>query len=116
MVNKSEKPSNSQKKNFISVNEGFVCEKCGFKNEKSAGSCRNHCTKCLYSLHVDKEVPGDRKSNCKGLMAPIEVDYKGDKGYVIIHKCVKCKKEMNNKAAQDDDFDAIIKLSKHKMT
>lgn len=116
MVNESGKSGQNHKKNFISVNEGFKCAKCGFTNPKSEGTCRNHCIECLYSLHVDEEVPGDRQSNCKGLMTPIDVDYKGDKGYIIIHKCVKCNKVMNNKTADDDNFDAVIKLSHHKMT
>jgi len=48
-------------------------------------------------------------------MEPFEVDLKGRKGYVIMHKCVKCGKVMNNKCAPDDDFDAIIRLSTRKM-
>ncbi len=99
------------RKNFISVNEEFVCENCGEKNLPSRGTCRNHCTKCLYSKHMDESVPGDRKSGCKGLMEPIEVDSEGKKGYVLIHKCIKCDKIIRNKTAPDDDFDAIIRLS-----
>ena len=103
-----------KRKNFIHVNEEFICEKCGQKNPPLAGGCRNHCKKCLFSKHVDEKVPGDRKSTCNGLMEPIELDKDGRKGYVIIHKCLKCGKLLNNKCASDDDFDAIIKLSTHK--
>ena len=104
----------NKRKNFISVNQGFKCEKCGKINPILKGSCRNHCKKCLYSKHVDDEVPGDRESTCLGLMEPIELDNNGKKGYVIIHKCVKCGKIQNNKAAPDDDFDVIIKLATRK--
>jgi hypothetical protein len=106
----------NSRKNFIVRNENFICEHCGRENPKLKGSCRNHCMFCLYSKHVDKNVPGDRESTCNGLMAPIEVDNDGKKGYVIIHKCEKCKKISRNKTAPDDDFDAIIKLSTTKRT
>jgi hypothetical protein len=105
----------NKRKNYIFVNEGFTCEKCGEKNPAQKGGCRNHCRKCLYSKHVDKEVPGDRESTCLGLMEPFEVDLSGKKGYIIMHKCKKCGKIINNKCAPDDDFDAIIKLSTRKM-
>lgn len=103
------------KKNFISMNEAFKCQNCGAKNSLLKGGCRNHCTKCLHSLHVDKDIPGDRKSDCRGIMEPVEVEQNGKKGFMIIHKCVKCAKIIRNKCAQDDDFDAIIKLSRCKI-
>ena len=33
---------------------------------------RNHCPNCLSSLHVDEE-PGDRASDCGGIMEPVAV-------------------------------------------
>jgi len=104
----------NQRKNFILVNEEFICEKCNEKNPVLKGSCRNHCRKCLFSKHVDDEVPGDRKSSCNGLMEPIEVDKTGKKGYILIHKCIKCGKIMKNKVANDDDFDQIVRLATRK--
>ena len=103
------------KKNFIFINEEFTCGNCKKDNPLLKGSCRNHCKFCLYCKHVDEKIPGDRKSECKGLMEPVSVDQDGKKGYIIIHKCLKCGAENRNKAAQDDDFDAIIKLSVNKM-
>lgn len=44
------------------LNTAFVCQNC--KREVlpiQNGSYRNHCPFCLFSLHVDGEVPGDRK-------------------------------------------------------
>lgn len=103
---------NSQKrKNFIMKNEVFVCGNCGKENDLLKGGCRNHCKYCLYSRHVDEIIPGDRESKCKELMTPMELDKSGAKGYVIIHKCTKCGKEIRNKTAPDDSIDAIIALS-----
>ncbi len=98
-------------KNFIVINEEFVCQNCGFKNEKHESSCRNHCAKCLYSLHVDEEIPGDRKSKCRGLMEPISLNSNAKKGYMIVHKCTKCAKLIQNKCAPDDDKEKLIQLS-----
>jgi len=99
------------RKNFIYKNEEFVCENCKKLNPLLKGTCRNHCKFCLFSKHVDKNTPGDRESDCKGLMEPIFVDQDGKKGYVITHKCTKCGKEIRNKVVKDDDFDVIINLS-----
>jgi len=104
----------NNRKNFISVNQGFICEKCGEKNPPLKGGCRNHCRKCLYSKHVDDKIPGDRESACKSLMTPVELDKTGKKGYIILHECLKCKKIVKNKAADDDDFNVIIKLATSK--
>ena len=98
-------------KNFIVINESFVCEKCGEKNPKLEGSCRNHCRKCLFSLHVDKEIPGDRKSSCHSVMRPISANQNGKKGWMVEHKCEKCGKRIPNKTAPDDNFDEVIILS-----
>jgi len=98
-------------KKFIVINEEFICQNCNEANPKLEGSCRNHCRKCLYSLHLDKESPGDRLSNCKNLMKPIKVEQSGKKGWMIQHKCLKCGKIIPNKAANDDNFEEIIILS-----
>ncbi|MFA4891206.1 MAG: RNHCP domain-containing protein [Candidatus Gracilibacteria bacterium] len=100
-----------QKLNFISVNEGFKCLNCGEKNPPADKTCRNHCRKCLWSLHVDKTLPGDRESDCLGLMEPISLDQNGRKGFIIFHKCQKCGKMIPNKVASDDNQEEIIKLS-----
>ena len=101
-------------KNFIVINEEFDCQNCNEKNPKLKGSCRNHCRKCLYSLHVDEKTPGDRQSSCKGLMKPTSADQNGKKGWIIYHKCTKCGKIIPNKVANDDNFEKIIELSQQK--
>ncbi|MBI2634532.1 RNHCP domain-containing protein [Candidatus Peregrinibacteria bacterium] len=93
------------------INETFACKNCRAQNPEHANSCRNHCYKCLYSLHVDKNLPGDRMSNCQSLMQPIKADQNGKKGWMIYHKCMECGKIMPNKAAPDDDFGKIVELA-----
>ena len=43
-------------------------------------------------------------------MAPISIDQNSKKGFIIIHKCLKCGKIIPNKVADDDDNDALIKI------
>lgn len=90
-------------KRFIKINESFVCENCGFLVDPSSeGSCRNHCPRCLYSKHLDVN-PGDRLSDCNGLMRPIDIELKHGE-YRILHKCLKCNFTRWNKASQEDDI------------
>ncbi|MCC7432961.1 RNHCP domain-containing protein [Candidatus Peregrinibacteria bacterium] len=97
---------------MIDINIQFNCKKCGQLNPPADQTCRNHCIKCLYSLHVDQEIPGDRLSSCHNLMEPVGLDQNSKKGFIIVHKCLKCGKVINNKAAPDDDTDTLIQLSK----
>ena len=55
-------------------NDSFTCKVCGrLCTPQNAGSDhRNHCPNCLSSLHADIE-PGDRESDCGGIMEPIAV-------------------------------------------
>ncbi|HAU40291.1 MAG: hypothetical protein UV80_C0001G0049 [Candidatus Peregrinibacteria bacterium GW2011_GWF2_43_17] len=93
------------------INEKFVCKNCGTLVPPSKSSCRNHCTKCLHSMHVDETLPGDRLSPCHGLMEPIGLEYKGNKGYQIIHKCLLCGKKQLNMAADDDNQEEVAKIN-----
>lgn len=101
------------RKQFQPLNEGFVCKNCGKKVEPVTygGSYRNHCPFCLYSLHVDGDTPGDRMSDCKGLMKPVGVFTRKTGEYVIVHKCEKCDFERYNRIAGDDNFDLVTSLS-----
>lgn len=96
------------------INNGFICKNCGYRNPKAEKTCRNHCKKCLYSLHVDDVLPGDRLSQCKGLMKPIVINHNSKKGYIIIHQCVICGKTIQNKTALDDSIDTICLIMKEK--
>ena len=54
--------------------DSFTCRVCGrlVVPEAAGSGHRNHCPNCLSSLHVDEE-PGDRASDCGGVMDPIGV-------------------------------------------
>jgi DNA-directed RNA polymerase subunit M/transcription elongation factor TFIIS len=90
---------------FIPREEAFTCEHCGSLVEPlGQGTYRDHCPKCLYSKHLDRDGPGDRLSLCGGLLQPTEIDQDSKKGFVIVHLCQKCGKVQRNKAAPDDDI------------
>ncbi len=97
-------------RNFIEIDEEFICENCGRKVPKLGYSCRNHCPYCLHSKHVDKN-PGDREEQCHGDLQPVSLEIDGKKGYVIVFRCKKCGVIRKNKAAKDDNMDLIIDLS-----
>ena len=62
-------------------------------------------------MHLDEARPGDRLSDCFGLMKPVELVTKR-KGQQIVHRCTRCGKRQPNKVAagtvQPDDFEAIL--------
>lgn len=106
----------------MQTTDDFICSNCGLsvKADFAVGTKnRNHCPKCLYSLHVDNE-PGDRKADCNGNMEPIGLTFKeegldkyGKKvqgELMLIHKCTKCGKVNINRIAGDDDPDEILKI------
>ena len=95
---------------FTEIDEEFICENCGHTVLKLGYSCRNHCNKCLHSKHVDVN-PGDRAETCHGKLEPIGIEISNKKGYVIVFKCKKCGAIRKNKAAVDDSFDEILKIS-----
>ena len=96
---------------MIKNDNSFVCVNCGKQVEKLGYTSRNHCPFCLYSLHVDIK-PGDRANTCKGILEPIAVENSTKKGYIIVFKCKKCGKIVRNKSAIDDNFEALLEVSK----
>ena len=99
-----------QEKRFTKNDSGFICANCGEETPPLSYSSRDHCRRCLCSLHVDVN-PGDRASDCRGIMAPVGVRTDGKKGFVITHKCRKCGFVRNNKYQKDDNTELLIKLS-----
>ena len=97
-------------KRFKMVDEQFTCLNCGVLVKPLKYTARDHCPKCLYSLHVDIN-PGDRKNSCKGLLEPIGIEKSKKDSYKIIYKCTRCGEIHKNIMANDDDIDEIIKLS-----
>lgn len=97
-------------KKFQKKKEDFICENCGF--EISGNGYTNHCSKCLWSKHVDKN-PGDRMEECGGLMIPKSVELRKGGRYFVLHKCKKCGFERFNSVRDEDDFSTVIEISKN---
>lgn len=96
-------------KTFKRVLEDFKCGVCDFFVKGSGYT--NHCPKCLHSKHVDLN-PGDRESNCQGIMVP-KVVGKAKKGWFIVHQCAKCGIKKKNKVSEEDDQSEILKYIGH---
>ena len=87
--------------------EDFECEHCG--EEVSGNGYTNHCPKCLWSKHVDKN-PGDRAEKCGGMMKPVGFEKRGS-DYIIFQHCILCGFERKNNFTKGDDFEVLLKLS-----
>ncbi|MBD3244847.1 MAG: RNHCP domain-containing protein [Candidatus Moranbacteria bacterium] len=102
-------------------NSNFICKNCSYKVRISKSYAivnRNHCPKCLFSIHLDKEVAGDRQSSCWGLMKPIGLTFKKTKPnkynkktgeLMLVQKCLKCNKISLNRLASDDCYQELKK-------
>ncbi len=102
-------------KRFTKNDNGFVCQQCGLEVQPLGYTSRNHCPRCLASIHVDI-LPGDRANPCGGLMLPYRADPDPKRGYVLAYRCQKCGALTRNKAAVDakvqpDDMSLIIALT-----
>ena len=92
--------------NFQRRKEDFECGHCGFF--VTGNGYTNHCPKCLWGKHVDVH-PGDRVSECGGMMAPYS--FTMDKQvFVVIHKCEACGFVGRNRLSPEDNMDVLIKL------
>lgn len=94
-------------KNFIRVKEDFTCQNCGqlvFGNGYT-----DHCPSCLYGKHVDLDIPGDRASDCHGLLKPLKVVFEKGK-YRIYYKCTSCSHQFRVWADPDDNQDILLSL------
>ena len=96
-------------KNFEKNDSGFICRTCKKNVQPLKYSSRDHCTKCLCSIHIDIN-PGDRANTCLGTLIPVDVTINNKKGYIITYKCDKCGILHNNKSAEDDTFSTILKV------
>lgn len=85
-------------------NEVFTCRLCGrtVVPEGAGSDHRNHCPNCLTSLHVDVE-PGDRASDCGGLMDAIALWVRKNGECAVIHRCRRCGALSSNRVAADDN-------------
>jgi len=95
------------RKNFLRKKENFTCLNCG---EKITGNgYTDHCPNCLWGKHVDESIPGDRASDCRGVMEPVRVIYEKNK-YRIEYKCLKCGHKFKVWASNDDNRDVLLVL------
>lgn len=101
-------------KRFRKNDEGFICAVCGHEVQPLKYSSRDHCPKCLSSIHIDI-MPGDRANPCRGILKPIQTLPDAKKGFIIIYKCEKCGETVRCKAALQgdtpDDTSLLIKLT-----
>jgi ribosome biogenesis GTPase len=83
---------------------GFACIVCGTQAapENAGTQHRNHCPKCLSSVHLDN-TPGDRASSCAGIMDPISVWVRKNGEWAIVHRCRSCGALRSNRVAADDN-------------
>ncbi len=100
-------------KQFNMIDESFKCIVCGKYVNKLNYTARDHCPYCLSSIHIDIN-PGDRSSDCLGILVPIDIEKSKKDTYKIIYKCNKCGMIKKNKTANDDNFDKILEIMKDK--
>ena len=106
-----------ESKRFQKKDSGFICGHCGAAVEPLGFTSRNHCPFCLWSRHLDN-LPGDRASECGGMMEPVFAEPDSKKGYILHHRCTVCGALRRNRAAygpgvkvQPDDLTKIIALT-----
>mgnify|MGYP001188592341 FL=1 len=93
-------------------NDTFMCKGCGRTVVPGgAGSeHRNHCPYCLSSQHLDNK-PGDRDSDCGGIMEPIAVWVRKNGEWALIHRCKVCGALSSNRIAADDNPMKLMALA-----
>lgn len=92
--------------------DAFTCRVCGEKvsSQTWGTSQRNHCPRCLCSVHLDNK-PGDRTASCGGIMEPIGVWVKKNGEWSIIHRCRECGKLGANRIAGDDNQMLLMSIA-----
>ncbi|MCL2378057.1 MAG: RNHCP domain-containing protein [Defluviitaleaceae bacterium] len=109
LIDRSHKATNYRNE---PCNESFTCKNCSefVLPEGAATNHRNHCPKCLVSLHVDI-TPGDRASVCGGSMEPISVWVRKNGEWAIIHRCRNCGEISSNRIAADDNPTLLMSIA-----
>ena len=101
---------------MLKNNHWFECKWCWKNVAPAQKTSRNHCPFCFLCLHVDKDMPWDRKSECWEPMIPISYLVK-NWTIKVTFLCTKCFTKHNNKIASDDEIwylDAAIVKRKRK--
>lgn len=94
------------------ASNAFVCVNCGQGVDPSVHGTehRNHCPRCLWSVHLDHH-PGDRTAACGGEMEPIGVWVRPQGEWTILHRCRQCNAIRANRIASDDNELALMSLA-----
>lgn len=100
-----------RRKRFREDDGEFRCRSCkGLIGPPPSGTRqRNHCPRCLASLHLD-ERPGDRAAQCGSLMEPIAIWVRSDE-WVLLHRCKGCGVIHANRIAPDDNETLLLSLA-----
>jgi hypothetical protein len=93
--------------------DSFRCRNCRLDVSMTAPGTkhRNHCPSCLWSRHVDDDVPGDRDADCAGTMEPIAVWVRENGEWALIHRCGGCSTLRVNRIAGDDNPLMLMRLA-----
>ena len=62
------------------------------------------------------EEPGDRASDCGGLMDPIGVWVRKNGEWAVIHRCRRCGKLSSNRVAADDNPMKLMSIALKPLT
>jgi hypothetical protein len=93
--------------------DSFRCRHCRLDVPATAPGTkhRNHCPACLWSRHLDADVPGDRAAACAAAMEPIAVAVHADGEWALVHRCAGCAAISTNRIAGDDNPLALLRLA-----
>jgi RNHCP domain len=93
--------------------DSFRCGRCRLDVPQRAPGTkhRNHCPNCLWSRHVDDDVPGDRAADCDGSMEPIGVSARDDGEWALVHRCTACATVHVNRIAGDDNPLMLMRIA-----
>lgn len=102
------------RRNPIHRDEGFTCVACGAEVPPHGRSARDHCPRCLRGLHVDGDVPGDRASDCGGVLEPVSAVLEAGR-WILVYACVRCGAARRNQVLVDgdppDDWPSVVALA-----
>jgi RNHCP domain len=91
----------------------FRCRNCrsDVSTDAPGTKHRNHCPSCLWSRHLDDDVPGDREADCGGSMEPIAVYVRANGEWALVHRCRTCAAVSLNRIAGDDNPLVLMRLA-----
>jgi ribosome biogenesis GTPase / thiamine phosphate phosphatase len=94
------------------THDSFTCRHCNWAvaGEAAGTDHRNHCPRCLWSLHLD-DRPGDRASGCRGEMEPIAIHARRGGEWSVLQRCTECGVIKANRIAGDDNEWLLLQLA-----